>query len=50
MARSSKSARHRAKLKAKHKKQRLRKAGLLAKRKPGARMKRVSRKISYISY
>jgi len=50
MARSNKSARHRAKLKAKHKKQRLRKAGLLAKRKPGARMKRVSRKVTYISY
>lgn len=50
MAQSSKSARHRAKLKAKHKKQRLRKAGLMAKRKPGARMKRVRRKETYINY
>jgi hypothetical protein len=41
---SSKSARHRAKLKAKSRKERLRKAGLLKKRKAGGRLKRVKRK------
>ena len=51
MARSSKkSARYRAKLKAKHRKQRLRKGGLLAKRKAGGRLKRVRRKETYIHY
>jgi hypothetical protein len=40
---SGKSARHRAKLKAKSRKERLRKAGQLKVRKPGARMKRVKR-------
>jgi hypothetical protein len=41
---SSKSSRHRAKLKAKSRKERLRKAGLLKKRKAGGRMKRIARK------
>jgi hypothetical protein len=50
MAKSGKSARHRAKLKAKHLKQRLRKSGLMAKRKPGARMKRIRRKETYVAY
>ena len=44
MASSSKSARHRAKLKAKYRKQRLRAKGLLKVRKPGARMKRIKRR------
>ncbi len=39
--RSGKSARYRAKLKAKKFKERLRKSGLLRKRKAGGRMKRV---------
>ena len=39
--RSGKSARHRAKLKAKKRKERLRKTGLLKVRKAGGRMKRV---------
>ena len=41
---SSKSARHRAKLKAKYRKQRLRAKGLLKVRKPGGRMKRIKRR------
>lgn len=40
---SNKSARHRAKLKAKHRKVRLRKAGFLKVRKAGGRMKVVRR-------
>lgn len=40
---SNKSARHRAKLKAKYKKQRLRAKGLLKVRKAGGRMKRIKR-------
>jgi hypothetical protein len=40
---ASKSARHRAKLKAKHRKERARKAGLYKVRKAGGRMKRVKR-------
>ncbi len=40
---SKKSARHRAKLKAKHRKVRLRKAGFLKVRKAGGRMKVVGR-------
>ena len=40
---SNKSARHRAKLKAKHTKERCRKAGLLKVRKAGGRMKRIKR-------
>ncbi len=42
MANSGKSARLRAKLKAKKRKERLRKSGLLRTRKAGGRMKRVS--------
>lgn len=38
---SGKSARHRAKLKAKKRKERVRKAGLLKKRRAGGRLKRV---------
>jgi hypothetical protein len=45
--RSHKSARHRAKLKHKHKKVRLRKSGLLAVRKAGGRMKRIRRKTAW---
>ena len=44
MASSNKSARHRAKIKAKHRKQRLRSKGLLKVRKPGGRMKRIKRR------
>ena len=40
---SGKTARYRAKLKAKSRKERLRKAGLLKVRKPGGAMKRVKR-------
>jgi hypothetical protein len=47
---SSKSARHRAKLKAKHTKQRARKSGLMAKRVSGGRMKRVKRAMAYLNY
>lgn len=36
----NKSARHRAKLKAKHTKQRMRKRGELTKRRPGGRLRR----------
>jgi hypothetical protein len=41
---SGKSARHRAKIKAKSKKERLRKAGALKVRRPGGRMKRIKRR------
>ncbi len=44
MARSNKSARLTAKLKAKKRKERLRKKGQLKVRRPGGRMKRVSRR------
>ena len=44
MARPNKAARSKAKLKAKHRKQRLRKKGQLKVRKAGGRMKRVSSK------
>lgn len=40
---ASKSSRHRAKLRAKFKKVRLRKSGFLVKRKPGGRMKALKR-------
>jgi len=40
---ANKSARHRAKLKAKHRKERARKAGLYKVRKAGGRMKRIKR-------
>ncbi|MED5374006.1 MAG: hypothetical protein VX899_23515 [Myxococcota bacterium] len=40
----SASARHRAKLKAKKRKERMRKSGALRVRKPGGRMKKTNRK------
>jgi len=43
-ANNKKSARHRAKLKAKHRKARLRVKGLLKVRKAGGRMKRIKRR------